>query len=71
METECPSLSSQRLQPPLTGHPEETQDEKAQDTGPTQRAEVQSKGMISVSPDSCIFPYRKALNSLRCLVFFN
>ena len=34
-------------------HPEETQDEKAQ----AQIAEVHIKGMISESPDACIFPY--------------
>ena len=35
--------------------PEETQNVKTQDTGP--RAEVHLRGMISVSPHSCIFPY--------------
>ena len=35
--------------------PEGTQDEKIRDTGP--RAEAHSQGMVSVSPDSCIFPY--------------
>ena len=35
---------------PATMHPEETQDEEAQETGP-QIAEVHIKGMISVSPD--------------------
>ena len=43
------------LQPLPTGSLEETQDVK---TGYwPQIAEVYIKGMISVSPDSCIFPY--------------
>ena len=42
-------------------YPEKTQDEKAQDAGP--RAEVHVKRMISVSPDSYIFPYiEKCIN---------
>ena len=37
-----------------------------------QTAEVHTKGMISVSPDCCIFPYtEKVLNSLRYLPFLN
>ena len=36
--------------------PEETQDVKTQGYW-SQIAEVHVKGMISVSPDSCIFPY--------------
>ena len=34
IETGCPPSSGQLLQPPLMVHPEETQDEKAQDAGP-------------------------------------
>ena len=37
-----------------------------------QIAEMCVKGMITVSPGSCIFPYiKKVLNSLRYLVFLN
>ena len=45
-----------RLQPLPKVSPEETQDVKTQDTWP-QIAEVPTKGMISLSPDSYIFPY--------------
>ena len=31
--------------------------EKIQDSGPSKLNEVHSKGMISLSPESCIFPY--------------
>ena len=49
--------------------PEETQDVK---TGYwPQIAEVHIKGMISVSPDSCIFPVIETLNSLTwCICLF-
>ena len=43
-----------RLQPLPMVSPKETQDVK---THWPQIAEVHIKGMISVSPDSCIFPY--------------
>lgn len=41
-------------------HPEETQNEDTQDTGP-RVAEMHSKGMISRSLDSDIFPYVEKL----------
>ena len=52
---------------PLLMDPEETQDEKAQ--GP----EMRIRGMISVSSNSCTFPYVESPQflSLRYLVFFN
>ena len=37
-------------------YPEETQDEKTQETGP-QVAEVYTQGAISMRPDSRTFPY--------------
>ena len=37
-------------------YPEETQDKKTPDDW-SKIAEVHSKGMISVNPDTCIFPY--------------
>ena len=52
--------------------PEETQDMKNTEYWP-QIAEVHIKGMISISPDSCIFPYMESAKFLnfRYLVFFN
>ena len=45
-------------------HPEDTQDEKTQDTG-LWRAQVYITGMISGNPDSLHLPkHRKALNLL-------
>ena len=38
--------------------PEDPQDVKTQDYWP-QITEVHIKGVISVSPDSCIFPYKE------------
>ena len=49
-------LAAIRLQPLPTVSPKEAQDVKNTEYWP-QIAEVSIKGMISVSPDSCIFPY--------------
>lgn len=55
---------------PTELYPEWTQDEKAQDTGPGCQG-VQIKGMISVSLDSCFFPFiEKYKINLRLSVFF-
>ena len=55
-------LAATRLQPLPTVSPEGTQDVK---TGYwPQITEQHIKRMTSVSPDSCIFPDRKVLNSL-------
>ena len=48
-------LAATRLQPLPLVSPEETQELKTRHW--PQIAEVYIKGMISVSPDSCIFPY--------------
>ena len=71
IEMGFPLSSSTTVVATLMVHPEETQDEKVQDPGP-QRAEVHTKGMISVSPDSWHFPTKKStkLFNLRYLVFF-
>ena len=47
-------LAAVRLQPLPVASPEETQDVSGYWP---QMAEVHIKGMISVSPDSCILPY--------------
>ena len=49
-------LAAIRLQPLPTVSPKEAQDVKNTEYWP-QIAEVSIKGMILVSPDSCIFPY--------------
>ena len=55
----CPLPSPYNIQldaaTPQLVPPEETQDEKAQDTGP-QVVKVYIKGMIALRPDSYIFP---------------
>ena len=51
-------------QPLLTVSLKEAQDVKTQDIGPI--GEVHNKGMMSVSPDSCIYPYKE-----RYFKFFN
>ena len=66
-----PGLKSKKVKPVLQvnedDNPEETQDEKAQ--GP----EMRIRGMISVSSNSCTFPYVESPQflSLRYLVFLN
>ena len=45
-----------RIRASLMVYPEETQDEKTQETGP-QVAEVYTQGAISMRPDSRTFPY--------------
>ena len=52
----CPLPSPQPLQSPPAAQTKGIQGEKAQDSGP-QVAEMLIKGMISVNPDPCIFPY--------------
>ena len=66
-----PQPSGQLLQPPINDVP--WRDSAGESTGHwPQTAEVHTKGMISVSPDCCIFPYtEKVLNSLRYLPFLN
>ena len=51
------NLAAIRLQPLPKVSPEKTQDVKMEDTGSRELSEVHIKGMISVSPDSCTFPY--------------
>ena len=54
-----------------TVSPKEAQDGKNTVYWP-QREEVHRKGMISASPDSCIFPYiREVLNSLTWDIWFS
>ena len=50
-------LAAIRLQPLSTVSPEETQDVSENTGSWTQIAETYNKGMISVSPGSCIFPH--------------
>ena len=67
----CPLPSPQSLQPPPKDAP--WGDSGWQSTGYwPQIAEVRIKGMISGSPDSCIFPYiEKGLNSLTWDIWFS
>ena len=59
----CLVPSPQPLQPPPVAHPGGTQDGQEQHS--PQVAEVHIKGMISMSPDPCIFlSTEKALNPL-------
>ena len=73
VKKECCSHQTVKLLPCpyLSVYPEGIQEGKKQDTGPVQFNCI--KGMISMSPDSCIFHTQKCTKfiNLRCLIFLN